>query len=50
MLNSLPFYYRITDRLVMGVKDPKADLEANMAVTLSRIKAAAEAPHRSSGA
>lgn len=50
MLHSLPFYYRITDRLVMGVKDRTADLDANIAVTLSRIKAAAEAPRRSPGA
>ena len=42
MLVDMPWYFTATDRLVMGVKDRKADLEANMGVTLQRIKLAAE--------
>ena len=42
MLNSLPFCYRLTDRFVMGVKDRKADLEANMRRTLESVKGAIE--------
>lgn len=42
LLASLPFYLRWTDRFAMGVKDRKADLEANMRETLNRLKAAAE--------
>ncbi|HEY3702854.1 MAG TPA: SRPBCC family protein [Acidimicrobiales bacterium] len=42
MLNDIPLYIRLYDRFVMGVKDRKADLEANMADTLASIKACAE--------
>jgi hypothetical protein len=42
MLASLPFYFRLSDRLLMGVKDRKADLEQGMSETLDRIRAVAE--------
>lgn len=42
MLMDMPWYFTVTDRLVMGVKDRKADLEANMGVTLQRLKVAVE--------
>jgi Polyketide cyclase / dehydrase and lipid transport len=42
MLASMPFYIRLSDRFVMGVKDRKADLEQAMGDTLNRIKAVAE--------
>lgn len=43
MLSDLPWYLRLTERVLMGVKDRKADLEAGMSETLRRLKAAAEA-------
>jgi hypothetical protein len=42
MVNDIPLYIRLYDRFVMGVKDRKADLEANIADTLASIKACAE--------
>jgi Polyketide cyclase / dehydrase and lipid transport len=42
MLRDMPWYFRLADRLLMGVKDRKADLETNMGETLRHIKAAAE--------
>ena len=42
MLADQPWYYALADRLVMGVKDRKADLEEGMRRTLERIKAVAE--------
>ena len=42
MVRSIPLYIRLSDRWLMGVKDRKADLEANMGRTLAAIKAAAE--------
>ena len=42
MLRDMPWYFRLADRLLMGVKDRKADLETNMGETLRRLKAAAE--------
>jgi polyketide cyclase/dehydrase/lipid transport protein len=42
MVNDIPLYIRLYERFVMGVKDRKADLEANMAGTLASIKACAE--------
>jgi Polyketide cyclase / dehydrase and lipid transport len=42
MLRDLPWYFRLGDRLLMGVKDRKSDLEANMRETLLRLKAATE--------
>ena len=41
LVNDLPWYIALGDRL-MGIKDRKADLEANIQHTLQRIKAAAE--------
>jgi hypothetical protein len=41
MLRDMPWYFRLADRLLMGVKDRKADLETNMGETLRRLKAAA---------
>jgi len=43
MLRSIPLHIRLTDRWLMGVKDRKADLEANMHRTLAAIKTAVEA-------
>ena len=42
LLRSLPVYIRLTDRLLMGVKDRQADLEDNMRRTLAKIKSTAE--------
>ena len=42
VLIDVPWYFTLSERLLMGVKDRKADLEANMAETLERLKAAAE--------
>lgn len=42
MVRTIPLYIRLYDRWVMGVKDRKADLEANMGTTLSNIRAAIE--------
>lgn len=42
MVRTIPLYIRLYDRWVMGVKDRKADLEANMRATLSEIRIAAE--------
>jgi hypothetical protein len=42
MLNDMPWYFRVADRCLMGVKDRRADLETNMANTLQRLKAALE--------
>jgi hypothetical protein len=38
MLRDMPWYFRLADRLLMGVKDRKADLETNMQETLRRLK------------
>jgi uncharacterized protein YndB with AHSA1/START domain len=42
MLVDVPWYFTATERWLMGVKDRKADLERNMAMTLERLKAAVE--------
>src|SRR3954451_20430486 len=42
MMFDMPWYFTMTDRLMMGIKDRKADLEEGMAVTLQRLKASAE--------
>jgi hypothetical protein len=42
MLRDMPWYFRFTNRLLMGVKDRQADLETNMAETLRRLKTAVE--------
>jgi len=42
MMFDMPWYFTVTDRLMMGIKDRKADLEEGMAVTLQRLKASAE--------
>ena len=43
MLSDLPWYLRLTERVLMGVKDRKADLEAGMRETLRRLEVAVEA-------
>ena len=42
MLVDVPWYFTASERWLMGVKDRKADLEAAMAKTLERLKAAVE--------
>lgn len=42
MLVDVPWYFTASERWLMGVKDRKADLEANMGLTLQRLKVAAE--------
>jgi hypothetical protein len=42
MLRDMPWYYRIADRFLMGVKDRNADLVSNMEATLQRLRAAME--------
>jgi len=44
MLRDMPWYFRLADRLLMGVKDRETDLEKNMSETLRRLKAATENP------
>jgi hypothetical protein len=44
MLRDMPWYYRIADRYLMGIKDRRADLVSNMEVTLQRLRAATEDP------
>ena len=48
MLSDMPWYFRVADRLLMGVKDRKTDLETNMSETLQRLKLATESPHATS--
>ena len=48
MLRDLPWYFRLGDRLLMGVKDRKGDLETNMRETLRRLKGASEDRRRMS--
>jgi hypothetical protein len=51
LVTDMPWYFRMSDRFLMGVKDRHADLEKNMTETLQRLKTASEnqAPrHRSS--
>ena len=42
MLRTMPWYFRLADRLLMGVQDRKADLETNMTETLRRLKTGVE--------
>ena len=35
MLRDMPWYFRVADRLLMGVADRQADLEANLTKTLA---------------
>jgi hypothetical protein len=42
MLADVPWYFTVSERWLMGVKDRKADLEAAMGLTLQRLKVAAE--------
>jgi hypothetical protein len=42
MLMDVPWYFTASERWLMGVKDRKADLEANMAKTLERLKGVVE--------
>ena len=42
MLRDMPWYYRMADRFLMGVKDRSADLVSNMEATLQRLRAATE--------
>ena len=42
MLVDMPWYFTMTDRLLMGVTDRHADLEKGMTETLQRLKSVAE--------
>jgi hypothetical protein len=42
LLADMPWYLVATERVLMGVADRRADLEAGMRTTLRRLKAAAE--------
>lgn len=42
MIRTIPLYIRLYDRWLMGVKDRKTDLEANMRRTLASVRSAAE--------
>ena len=44
MLRPMPWYFRVADRFLMGVRDREADLTTNMSETLRRLKAATETP------
>jgi Polyketide cyclase / dehydrase and lipid transport len=44
MLSDMPWYFRLADRLLMGVTDRRADLEASMCETLRNLKSAIEEP------
>jgi hypothetical protein len=41
-LVDVPWYFVASERWLMRIKDRKADLEANMATTLERLKTAVE--------
>ncbi len=45
MVRNIPLYIRLFDRWIMGVKDRRADLEANMRRTLACIKTVADNAH-----
>jgi hypothetical protein len=45
MLRDMPWYFRLADRLLMGITDRQADLRTNLEKTLGRLKAVAEAPN-----
>jgi len=49
MLRDMPWYYRVADRYLMGVKNRSADLVSNMEATLQRLKTAIEDLDRSHG-
>ena len=42
MLRKMPWYFRVADRLLMGVTNREVDLAANMSETLRRLKVAVE--------
>jgi Polyketide cyclase / dehydrase and lipid transport len=42
LLCDIPWYFRVSDRVLMGVRDRQADLVTNMTQTLARIKASVE--------
>ncbi len=42
MVRDMPWYFKVADRLLMGVSDRQGDLEAGMAQTLDRIRSASE--------
>ncbi len=42
MLRDMPWYFRMADRVLMGVSDRHADLEANLVASLHRLKDVAE--------
>lgn len=42
MLSDLPWYLRLAERVLMGVKDRKADLESGMTETLRRLQVVVE--------
>ena len=44
MLRGMPWYFRLADRLLMGVTDREADLKTNLEETLQRLKLVAEGP------
>jgi polyketide cyclase/dehydrase/lipid transport protein len=46
MQRDLPWYFRLGDLLLMGIKDRHADLETNMRETLQSLRAAAEDRNR----
>jgi hypothetical protein len=46
ILRDVPWYFRVADRYLMGVKDRRADLESNMEMTLQQLKDAIENPNR----
>jgi Polyketide cyclase / dehydrase and lipid transport len=47
MLNDMPWYFRLADRYLVGIKDRRSDLVSNMARTLQQLKAAIEHHERS---
>jgi len=46
LLHDLPWYFRVGDRVLLGIRDRRGDLEAAMRQTLQRLKTAAEAAPR----
>jgi hypothetical protein len=42
MMRDMPWYFRVADRLLMGIDDRRADLVTGMQETLQRLKAATE--------
>jgi hypothetical protein len=44
IITDMPWYFRVSDRLLMGVNNRGADLVDNMSATLKRLRSVPETP------